>query len=372
MITPTAVLTLLLSCTSSAFLILSPSKCKSPPHLQYQPQEVQLQQQLIISFRTTQHVQKQHPLPSFLHMTNNPDENSEDKPPLSSQIEGNREPSPQDISIMDDMITKLSNAKPYELPNAVSKAIRVVSSPRFFIRIAERVDVEQNPEEREKLSALAENLIATINAVVSTTEDKLDDRAKSVEDVMLAAAEPGTGEFMVPLSRERVDAMRIAMEKLDPDTLDEGFLTTVDAWMNKSQQDGMDGMVGIMQKVLQQYAGIAISRARLELQASVGAAVAGKGQAKADVLLAEQEAAGLTTAAAFMERLMKVDADSWDGELLGAFQKKEIKPMSITGEVQRTIEAVVLGLENGSMAQRVQAEFLKELVTRIEVNEKKA
>jgi len=232
--------------------------------------------------------------------------------------------------------------------------------------------VEQNPEEREKLSALAENLIATINAVVSTTEDKLDDRAKSVEDVMLAAAEPGTGEFMVPLSRERVDAMRIAMEKLDPDTLDEGFLTTVDAWMNKSQQDGMDGMVGIMQKVLQQYAGIAISRARLELQASVGAAVAGKGQAKADVLLAEQEAAGLTTAAAFMERLMKVDADSWDGELLGAFQKKEIKPMSITGEVQRTIEAVVLGLENGSMAQRVQAEFLKELVTRIEVNEKKA
>ena len=38
--------------------------------------------------------------------------------------------------------------------------------------------------------------------------------------------------------------------------------------------------------------------------------------------------------------------------------------------MQRTIEAVVLGLENGSMAQRVQAEFLKEMVTRIETLEK--
>ena len=40
------------------------------------------------------------------------------------------------------------------------------------------------------------------------------------------------------------------------------------------------------------------------------------------------------------------------------------------GEVQRTIEGVVLGLENGSMAQRVQAEFLKELIQRIEALEK--
>lgn len=35
-------------------------------------------------------------------------------------------------------------------------------------------------------------------------------------------------------------------------------------------------------------------------------------------------------------------------------------------------ENVVLGLENGSMAQRVQAEFLRELVTRVEALEKKA
>ena len=39
---------------------------------------------------------------------------------------------------------------------------------------------------------------------------------------------------------------------------------------------------------------------------------------------------------------------------------------ALIGEVQKTMEGVILGLDNGSMAQRVQAEFLRELVTRIE------
>jgi len=369
MIILAAVLILLFPHSLSAFLSLRPPTCMSPLHQHHQQQQ---RRQLIGSFGTSKHAEQQL-IPTFLHMSKNPDGN--DKAPQSqpkSRLEGNiREPSPQEISIMDDMITKLSNAKPYELPNAVSKAIRIVSSPRFFLRIAERVDTEQNPADKEKLIALAENLTATINAVVSTTQDKLDDRAKTVEDVVKAAAEPGSGDFMVPLSMERVDAMRAEMDKLDPETLDEGFLSTVDAWMNKSQQDGMDGMVGILQKVLQMYAGIAISRARLELMTNVGAAVAGKGQAEADQVLAEQEATGLKNSAAFMESLMKVDADLWDRELLGAFQSKDVKPKSIISEVQRTMEAVVLGLDNGSMAQRVQAEFLKELITRIEIVEKK-
>jgi hypothetical protein len=162
---------------------------------------------------------------------------------LSSQneprsfLEGmQREPTEQEISIMDDMITKLANAKAYELPNAVSRAIRVVSSPRFFLRIAERADMASDDTEREKLSALAENLVTTIQAVVEMTEDSLDERAKDVEKVVKAASEPDTGEFLVPLSKERVDDMMKAMKKLDIADLNEGFLSTVDAWMNKAHQ----------------------------------------------------------------------------------------------------------------------------------------
>uniref|UniRef100_A0A7S1VXJ8 Plastid lipid-associated protein/fibrillin conserved domain-containing protein n=1 Tax=Ditylum brightwellii TaxID=49249 RepID=A0A7S1VXJ8_9STRA len=292
-------------------------------------------------------------------------------PPSRSRLEGlSREPTIAEISVMDDMITKLADAKPYELPNAVSRAVRVVSSPRFFLRIAERADMATNDIEKEKLSALAENLVSTLEAVLSTTEDRLDERAKEVESVVKAAAEPESGEFLVPLSAERVNAMQTTLRKLDPISLDEGFLSTVDAWMNKSHQDGMDGMVGILQKVLQMYAGTAIVRARSQLQANVGAAVSGQSQEQADKVIAKEEEKGLTPAAALLEKLMAMDTDLWDAELRSNITAEGgISPATLMGEVQRTIEGVVLGLENGSMAQRVQAEYLRELVSRIEAIE---
>ena len=146
-----------------------------------------------------------------------------------------RDPTANELAIMDDMIAKLADAKPYELPNAVSRAIRVISSPRFFLRIAEKADEATDEVEKEKLGALAENLVNTIQAVVSMTEDSLDERAKDVERVVKAASEPD-GEFLVPLSRERVDAMRKEVEGLEEESLNEAFLSTIDAWMNKAHQ----------------------------------------------------------------------------------------------------------------------------------------
>lgn len=262
---------------------------------------------------------------------------------LSSQsrLEGNqREPTEEELSVMDEMISKLASAKPYELPNAVRRAFRVCSSPRFFIRIAELADKTTDENEKEQLSALASNLIATLDAVVSTTEDRLDERAREVENVVAAAAEPFSGEFLVPLSPERVEAMRSKIEKLDPSSLDEVFLSTVDAWMNKSHQDGMDGMVGILQKVLQIYAGLQVSRARALQE------------------LEESEASVI------MDRLFKTDTDAWDAEIQKGV--KHVPASSIIGEVHRTMETVVLGLGNGSMAQRVLAEYLRELASRVE------
>jgi len=268
---------------------------------------------------------------------------------------------------MDEMITKLSDAKPYELPNAVSKAIRVVSSPQFFLRIAERADqAADDSVEKEKLSALASNLVSTLEAVVSTAEDRMDRGALDVERVLKAAAEPESGEFLVPLSDERVEAMRVEVEGMESGSLDEGFLVTVDGWMNKSMQDGMDGMVGILQKVLQMYAAVEIGRARERLQAEVGAAVTGGDVEEVEKALAEKEK---KPAAVLFERLLEMDTEYWDGQLKNALEgdgETDVSKSALMGEVQRTIEGVVLGLENGSMAQRVQAEFLRELVSRIE------
>jgi hypothetical protein len=264
----------------------------------------------------------------------------------NSRLEGNtRDPSSQDIAIMDEMITKLAKAPAYELPNAVKRAFRVISSPRFFMRIAERSDIAQG-EEKEMLSALASNLVITLEAVVETTEERLDERAKEVEKVLKAAAEPETGEFLVPLLPLQVEGMRKALESLEPSSLDAGFLSTVDTWMNKSQQDGIDGMVSILQRILQMYSGTQILRARA-------------------ILKTECES---TPAAELFETLLKSDSENWDATIKQGV--KEVETSALVAEVQRTMEVVVLGLDNGSMAQRVQAEYLRELVTRIEAIKK--
>lgn len=167
------------------------------------------------------------------------DDDESSRMPRKSRLEGmQRRPSPSDVAIIDDMIDKLGNAKPYELPNAVSRALRVVSSPQFFLRIAERADAAaiSDPTERERLSALADNLVNTIRAVVSVAEDGLNDRARDVERVVKAASEPESGEFLVPLSGDRILAMRAEMMDLEPEDLNEGFLSTIDSWMNKAHQ----------------------------------------------------------------------------------------------------------------------------------------
>ncbi|KAG7367590.1 hypothetical protein IV203_030261 [Nitzschia inconspicua] len=267
-----------------------------------------------------------------------------------SRIEGNqREPTEQELQIMDEMIDKLSVAKPFELPNAVRRAFRVISSPRFFLRIADRTDKAKDEMERKKLETLASNLVATLEAVVETTEEKLDERAKEVEQVLKAAAEPETGEFLVPLLPEQVKAMRKVVENLEPSSLDEGFLSTVDAFMMKSHQDGMDGMVEILQKCLQQYSGVSILRARK---------------------LVAKETSNDNKAAQLFDKLLEMDAGSWDVEIKNSIQNdNDLTPQSLIGEIQKTMETVVLGLENGSMAQRVQAEYLRELVSRVEALE---
>lgn len=214
------------------------------------------------------------------------------------------------------------------------------------MRIANVADASEDETQKEKLSALASNLVATLEAVVETTEEQLDERAKEVENVVKAAAEPDSGEFLVPLSVERTTAMRTALESLDESALDEGFLSTVDAWMNKSHLDGMDLMVQILQTLLQMYAGTQILRARAAKEGSVDTKPEGE----------------------LFDRLLQMGTDGWEAEIRKS--AKDVSPATLKTEVQRSMESIVLGLESGSTAQQVQAEYLRELVARVEQVEK--
>lgn len=125
----------------------------------------------------------------------------------------------------------------------------------------------------------------------------------------------------------------------------------------------MDGMVTILQKVLQIYAGRVISSARGQLLANVGAVVSGESQATAQKAVADE--ANTNSAAELLERMLSVDTDSWNAEVRKGLDGECTKEQLVS-EIQKTMEGVVLGLENGSMAQRVQAEYLRELLTRVE------
>ena len=255
-----------------------------------------------------------------------------------SLIEGNqRNPSDQEKQLMDEMITKLADAKPYELPNAVRRAFRVVSSPQFFLRIAERADTASDEDEIEKLAALASNLVATLEVVVETTEETLDERAKEVEEVLKAAADLETGEFLVPLLPEQVQRMRVVVENLEPYSLDEGFLSTVDAFMNKSHQDGMDGMVEILQKCLQQYSGVSILRARKNQQQQQQQQQKDKESSSSS---SESSTTTTTTTAAseLFEKLLKIDTAIWDEEIQkGVSSISDMSTQKLINEIQKTM-----------------------------------
>jgi len=101
-------------------------------------------------------------------------------------------------------------------------------------------------------------------------------------------------------------------------------------------------MVQIFQSLLQMYAGLQVYRARSKLE----------------------EKTDLKAASTLFDRLLQMDTDEWEAEIKKCAEY--VAPAALKSEVQRSMENIVLGLDSGSMAQQVQAEYLRELVARIE------
>ncbi|CAM9643958.1 unnamed protein product [Ectocarpus fasciculatus] len=188
----------------------------------------------------------------------------------------------------------------------------------------------------------------------------MDDSSSLLQIVVTSAAEKN-GEFLVPLSEERLTALRQSI-KIHRDQLDNNFLATVQAWMEKSgKEEEMQGMVVILQKILQMYASQEI------LLGSADPSAAGEA-ADADDPAAPKKR---TPAQLLLEEILNMDADKWDGVLaglsaVGRGMTGGVTKDGLLGAIQVAVERVILQQENGSMAQRVQAEFLSELCKRIE------
>ena len=212
---------------------------------------------------------------------------------------------------------------------------------RFWLRVATRTDSASSPEDKEKLVSLARVVMQLVDAMVRKTNAQLTDSAAVLQEILRAGADERTGEWKLPLAADKVEAMRAALEK-KADSVDEALLSNCFSWMRKASDDELDGMVTILQKVLQLYA----SRA---LVLSEGAGANSTGGGGAEMTLSE---------------LLKVDEAKWASILRKKVQDGEISEVSFLESLQRKMESVVLGLSSGSYAQRVQAEYLKELESR--------
>ncbi|KAL4524757.1 hypothetical protein Ndes2526B_g06947 [Nannochloris sp. 'desiccata'] len=212
---------------------------------------------------------------------------------------------------------------------------------RFWLRLATRTDSAAEPEEKEKLASLAKVVMQLVDAMVRKTNAQLTDSAGVLQEILKAAADERTGEWKLPLPADKVAAMRAAMDAR-AEFIDEALLSNCFAWMRKASDDNLDGMVVILQKVLQIYASRALSLDDV-------ASDSGKTSSPAEAVLSE---------------LLNADEGTWAPIIRKKAQGGEISEVSFLEALQRKMESVVLGLSSGSYSQRVQAEYLKELESR--------
>ena len=124
--------------------------------------------------------------------------------------------------------------------------------------------------------------------------------------------------------------------------LDDGFVATLKAYMKKAAEDNLDGLLAVLRQVLQVYAAerliLLVKTSSLEPEVErVLLSALSTGPEEWDSVLREQVASE--------------DASCSTSQLQGALQDK-------MGEV-------VLGMPSGSPAQSVLAEFVSELINKV-------
>lgn len=169
-----------------------------------------------------------------------------------------------------------------------------------------------------------------VEAAVSATDAQLDAGASALQAVLTAGAD-AAGEWHLPLDSDALTRMRTALNDAG-DAVDEAFLSSAFAWMRKAAADDNDGVVSLIQTAVQLYA------ARELVGSSTDPA-----EAALDAVLATAE-------------------PEWGDKLTAA--AVAVGGAAFDAALRKRMERVALGLPSGSYAQRVQAEYLKEVEAR--------
>lgn len=204
---------------------------------------------------------------------------------------------------------------------------------KFWLRLAARTDTAPDDAVKEQLRSMAAVIMQIVNELVSASEKQLEESSSILQDILISGAD-AKGEWEVPLPKPQLEAMEKAIAA-SGDKLDEAVLSNAFAWMRKANDDGLDGMVALIQKVLQLYAARQLKKEGSEAQ--------------------EDQV---------LNKMLDAGEEQWEATLEQALEAGECSEVSFMETLQRRMEGTVLSLKSGSYAQRVQAEFLKELEDR--------
>lgn len=244
-----------------------------------------------------------------------------------------------DIAATDQLIDKLLNASESELPQLVAQNVFSLDTS-FYMRLATRADTAEDEGKRDNLHSLANTVMKLTEQMVEQAEGEMDTSAVTLQSVLAAASDDADGEFYVPLTDTNVQRLRERIEHKF-DEIGEGVMSTAFAWMRKSQEQQMEGMVAIIQRMLQIYGGVALAKSLEQANEANGS------QSDASVALC---------------KVLRSDVERWPDELAHV-EHAGLQEGFLT-EIERLMQEVVTALPKGSQEQRVRAEVLKELEER--------
>lgn len=238
----------------------------------------------------------------------------------------------QEAAALDDLIDALMKAPSQpEFEKLVAENILSFDT-KFWIRVATRNDAAPTTQDKDRLAALAKSVMILVEAIVKRTNMKMTDSASVLQEIVKAAADE-RGEWHLPLTAQQQAAMKQAMEERS-EHLDEALLSNAYAWMRKASEDRLEGVVGLLQKVLQMYAALAL---RVDSPDPTEAA---------------------------LNEMLEADETQWSQVIARRQIQGGLNEAAFMAAIRRRMERVVLTLDSGSHAQRIQAEYLKEFETR--------
>ena len=175
--------------------------------------------------------------------------------------------------------------------------------------------------------------MAVVEETMKQTEQMTERSSTLLEKIIGAAEDDAKGEFIVPLSSEKLSKLKTAIEE-NFDAIDETTVGTAYAIMEKGAKDGQDTIVILIQTVLRLYASISLSR-----RCS-------------------------TDEGDYLSEILSLDPDEWETRVRQCYENKQVSEDSFKERLQATMEDVMFAFPVGSYTQRLFAEYLKEFEER--------